>query len=117
MLWRVSAVFLLELSSVGEFLDFVSNAQRAPLEELQRGHAIAMPLREGPPQSCYRATRRHWARKTCMLRRNTRGGNDHQWILESNGQDTLGVNHTHYGWVEMDGTIGLHDCDYRPKLN
>ena len=45
--WRVSAVFLLELSSVGEFLDFVSNAQRTPLDELQRGHAVAMLLREG----------------------------------------------------------------------
>ena len=45
--WRVSVVFLLELSSVGEFLDFVSNAQRAPLEELQCGHAVSMPLREG----------------------------------------------------------------------
>ena len=38
---------MLELSSVGEFLDFVSNAQRAPLEELQHGHAVAFPLREG----------------------------------------------------------------------
>ena len=36
---------VLELSSAGEFLDFVSNAQRAPLEELQCGHAVAMPLR------------------------------------------------------------------------
>ena len=40
-------MFLQELSSVGGFLDFVSNAQRAPLEELQCGHAVAMPLREG----------------------------------------------------------------------
>ena len=45
--WRVSAVFLPELSSVGEFLDFVSNTQRAPLEKLQRNHTVAMPLCDG----------------------------------------------------------------------
>ena len=26
---------------------------------------------------------------------------------------TLGVNNTHNGWVETDGTVSLHDCDYR----
>ena len=68
--WRVSAAFLLELSSVGEFLDFVSNAQRAPREDFQRDHAVAMPLREGIRNHAV-GHQRHLARKARMLLRKT----------------------------------------------
>ena len=118
MRWLVSGVFLPELSSVGEFLDFVSNAKRGPLEELQRGHAVAMPLREGirnhavghpatfGTQSLH-APSEHaqpFSRTAAM----TTSGFSNQMV-----KSTLGVNNAHDGWVQMDGTVGLHDCDYR----
>ena len=112
------AVLLLELSSVGEFLDFVSNAQRAPLEELQRNHTVAMPLREGirnhavghpatlgtqglhAPSKCAKP----FSRTAAM----TTTGFSNQMV-----KGTLGVNNAHNGWIEMDGSVGLHDCDFR----
>ena len=99
-------MFLLELSSVGEFLDFVSNAQRAPLEETSTwSHAVGHPATFGTQR--LHAPSEHakpFSRTAAM----TTNGFSNQMV-----EGTLGVNNAHNGWVQMDGTVGLHDCDYR----
>ena len=111
-------VFLLELSSVGEFLDFVSNAQRALLEELQRNHTVAMPLREGirnhavahpatlGTQGLHAPS--EYANPFSRTAAMSTTGFSNQMV-----KGTLGVNNTHSGWVEMDGSVGLRDCHFR----
>ena len=88
------------------------------LRKLQRGHAVALPLREGIRNHAVghpatfgtqglHAPSEHakpFSRTAAM----TTTGFSNQMV-----EGTLGVNNAHNGWVEMDGTVALHDCDYR----
>ena len=107
-----------EWSSVGEFLDFVSNAQRAPRDNLLRGNAVAMPLREGLRNRAvghpatfgtqFLHAPSGYAKLFSHTVAMTTSRHSNQVV-----KGTLGVNNTHNGWAEMDGTVELHDCDCR----
>ena len=72
-----------------------------PLREGIRNHAVGHPATLGP-QGLHAPSEypKLYSRTAAM----TTSGCSNQMV-----NSTLGVNNTQNGWVEMDGTVGLHD--------
>ena len=76
-----------------------------PLRESIRNHAVGHPATFGT-QGFFAPS--EYAKLFSRTAAMTTSGFSNQMV-----KGILGVNNTHNGCVEMDGTVGLHDCDHR----